>query len=453
MFLRLSSLAVLALGLGSCCSDPIDGSSYFCLGDMSLDEEVSLGSGYAPIIDAQYDGVYADPQAAQYLGGLIKEMASHSVYSGQLEWNFTILNTSIPNAFAVPGGYVYITRGLLAAMETEGQFISVMGHELGHVEHRHSHRAMGRQALGGVLVGVLGSAENAILETDTGILASVGEAGAGLVLLSYNRGQETQSDGRGIFFAAEMGYDPMEAVKTFEYFQKLEDEAGGGNSIEFLRTHPLNATRIDDIKEQIHTMYPELAGRPQSSFRPYNTNNTQFQQVVARFKSAQPVYDRFDGADQALNQALEADDKAAINQAIQTIEGCANDIPSEPLFPAAAGMGYLGLDQFAKAKSSLQRAVQLDDQYLPDRKLWKPRYFLGVTLNQQGDHNGARDALKSATDAFPFHPAPFYELGIAYEKLGRDSEAVAAYQKVIELEGDPNGALTQKAKTRLDSLK
>ncbi len=451
MTLRALLLVPVSLALGSCCTDPIDGSSYFCLGDMSLTEEVELGTSYAPIIDAQYDGVYADPQADQYLGGLIEEMASHSVYAGQLDWKFSILNTSIPNAFAVPGGYVYITRGLLAAMETEGQFISVMGHELGHVEHRHSHRAMGRQAIGGVLVGVLGATENAVFETDTGILSTVGEAGAGLVMLSYDRGQESQSDARGIYFAAEMGYDPMEAVKTFEYFQKLEDQAGGGNSIEWLRTHPLNSTRIADIEEQIRAMYPELVDRPKSSFRPYASGNTQFQTVVARFKAVQPVYDRYDQAYSSLTQAMEQDDASAIKSAIQTIEGCANDLPSEPLFPAASGMGYLALEQRGKAKTALARSIQLDDQYMPSRKLWKPRFFLGALLNEQGDHAGAKTALVDSTEAFPYHPAPFYELGLAYEGLGRKSEATAAFQKVIEVENDPNGTYTQKAKTRLGS--
>jgi len=454
MIVRASILTLLAFSLSSCCSDPIDGSSYFCLGDMTLEEEVGLGTGYAPIIDAQYDGVYADPQADAYLRGLILEMASHSVYAGKLDWQFSILNTSMPNAFAVPGGYVYITRGLLAAMETEGQFISVMGHELGHVEHRHSHRAMGRQALGGVVVGILGTAEAAAREDgQSGILTDLGAKGTGLLMLSYDRGQESQSDTRGIHFAAQMGYDPNDAVKTFEYFQTLEDAAGGGNDIEWLRTHPLNSTRINDIKAEIAATHPDLASKPKNSFRPQSSGDTKFQQIVAKIKQRQPVYDRYDTAYAALNEAVEAKNTAGTKSAIQKLESCASDIPSEALFPAAVGIGYLSLDQLGPAQTALQKAVQLDDQYLPNRKLWKPRYFLGAVLNEQGNHAAAKDMLKGSTDAFPHHPAPYLELGIAYEELSRNAEAISAYQKVIELEGDPNGSLTAKAKERLDGIR
>ncbi len=454
MSFRASGLLLpLAFALGSCCTDPVDQSTYFCLGDMSTEEEIALGTSYAPTIDAMYDGVYADADADAYLSQLVVEMAGHSVYGPSFPWKFSILNTSMPNAFAVPGGYVYITRGLLAAMETEGQFISVMGHELGHVEHRHSHQGMGRSAAGGVIVSVLDAVEPETTRIgETGLISTVGAGVAQLTLLSYSRGQESESDSRGIYYAATMGYDPNEAVKTFEYFQKLEAESGG-SQIAWLRTHPLNEDRIADIREQAREQHPELIDRPKSSFRPYKNNNTKFSQVVQRIESQQPVYDRYDAAMSELSDAFENDDKAKMKSALAKLQGCASDLPNEALFSGAVGYAQLGIGDFSGAKSSLEKAVQLDRSYLPDRNLWRHNYLLGAAYYESGDMSSAKTQFELAAKEFPDNPSPHYQLGMTYEKLTQKQNAIGEYKKVIAIEGDPNGTMSKKAQERIDALK
>ncbi|MBI4878317.1 MAG: M48 family metalloprotease [Planctomycetes bacterium] len=418
--LRLALLFLCFLLVGSCCVDPVDQTAYFCLGEMSLKEEVELGDAYAPNIDAMFDGVYHDPAAADYLGQLILEMAGHSVRAEDFAWKFTILNSSTPNAFAVPGGYIYITRGLLAALETEGQFISVMGHELGHVEHRHSHQAMGRNLIGGILVGLIGTAESAVTRNrEPGLASSIGAAGAQLFLLRYDRGQELQSDKRGVYYAAAMGYDPAEATKTFAYFQRLEEESGGVQ-IEWLRTHPLNENRITDIHAEIAEKHPELAGRPQGSFRPYRQGNDSFAQIIQTLGRAEPTYEKYDAAWTALGKALEDGKKGPLEQALASFEECAAAIPDEPLFHTAIGACHLALESFAEARF------------------------------EQGDYRRAAAEFELASDLFPMSPAPLYYYGLSCEKLGRSEEAVRAYRKVVEL--DQEGSLGAKARERLRSL-
>lgn len=446
-----AGVLALSLAIGSCCTDPIDQSSYFCLGDMSLAEEQELGDSYAPMIDAQYDGVYGDAEAFAYLDQLVKEMASHSIRAKDSTWRFTILNTSIPNAFAVPGGYIYITRGLLAAMETEGQFISVMGHELGHVEHRHSHQQMGRSAMGSVFAGALDLGEQVLLGSgSTGIAGTVGGAAAQLVLLRYDRGQESQSDKRGIYYAATMGYDPMEGIKTFAYFEKLEKESGG-ETPEFLRTHPLNSTRIADIENEIKTSHPEVIGKPKSSFRPYRDGNDRFEKIVARIKSVQPTYDRYDKALETLAAGIKDKKDAKIQEARTVMQDCAANVPKEALFQTGVGYANYLLKDYGGAASSLQKAVQLDDSYLPERKLFDPRYFLGIALQADGELDQAKSRLLEASKIIP-HPAPHLHLGEIHEAQGRKADAIKEYKQVIELEGDPKGTFTQEATKRLKAL-
>ncbi|MFH0946692.1 MAG: M48 family metalloprotease [Planctomycetota bacterium] len=448
---HIPSLA-LVLALGSCCTDPVDQSSYFCLGEMSVQDEQQLGATYAPNIDAMYDGVLNDPTAAEYLGGLVKEMAGHSVHPNDFTWNFTILNTSMPNAFAVPGGYIYITRGLLAAMETEGQFISVMGHELGHVEHKHSQKGMGGKILGGVLVGVIGTAESTLTKSEEpGLVTSITAAGTQLVMLSYDRDQELQSDQRGVYYAAAMGYDPADAVKTFEYFQSLEDKAGGVQ-IEWLRTHPLNDHRIDDIRSEIQASHPELVGKDPSTFRPVKDNNARFRQVVALIKQRQPIYDRYDEAWKKMSEAVEKDDKPVIREALASFQGCASDLPDEALFHTAVGMAHVALDEYGAAKTALNRAISLDNAALPDRTLYRPHLLLGLVLFEQKEYANAEPQFDTALAAYPMGIQSLYYLGRCYEEQGQTSKATEAYKKVISMEGNPKGVFSTKANQRLSEM-
>src|SRR4029453_12798217 len=110
----------------------------FAMVQWSVKEEQALGDQAAPNFEQQFDGALADAAGKESLGSVIKEMAGHSVRKDDFAYQFEILNSSEPNAFALPGGYVYITRGLLEHLESEGEFVGILGHELGHVEHQHS---------------------------------------------------------------------------------------------------------------------------------------------------------------------------------------------------------------------------------------------------------------------------------------------------------------------------
>ena len=442
----------LLLALGSCCSDPVDQSSYFCLGEMSIQEEQELGNTYAPNIDAMYDGVLDDPRAAAYLGQLIDEMAGHSVRADDFTWNFTILNTSMPNAFAVPGGYIYVTRGLLAAMETEGQFISVMGHELGHVEHRHSQKGLGGKILGGVIVGLIGTAESTLTRNEEpGLATTLAGAGTQLFMLRYDRGQELQSDKRGVYYASTMGYDPADAVKTFEYFQRIEDEAGA-SQLEWFRTHPLNKSRIADIHAEIQVTHPELVNRDKASFRPQKDNNQSFQQVLARIKQRQPTYDRYDAGWKKLTEALQKEDKVALRESLATFQSCADDIPEEALFHTAVGTAHVALDQFDQAKTALNRAIALDDSALPDRRLYRPHMLLGLVLFEQKNYAEAEGRFRISAEAYPMGVQSIYYQGRCQEELGRNTEAIEAYRKVMKIEGSDQGTFTVRSKERLSAM-
>ena len=206
-FLILLLIGVgVALSLSSgCMTDPVTGRRSLGLVNPTDDEEVLQGRQYAPSFVAEYDGVYPDAEAADHLAGIVRRIGALS-HRPRLPYRFTLLNSSVPNAFALPGGEVFMTRGLLARLGEEAQFAVVMAHEIGHVNHRHSVKAMNDALVVGLGTSVLAGTLRD--EKDREVAAGLASAGGGLLLLRFSRDQELEADDRGAEYAYAAGYDP-----------------------------------------------------------------------------------------------------------------------------------------------------------------------------------------------------------------------------------------------------
>lgn len=197
---------------------------------------------------AQFGGAYEGPQAA-YVSRVGQRVAAAAGVADQC--TFTLVNTDVVNAFAVPGCYIYVTRGLLGIINSEAELASVLGHEVGHVVADHSERRQNRtllSGLGALIVGVV---------TGSGELAQLAGQTAQLYTLQYSRGQEHEADDLGIRYLTEAGYDPYAAADLLEALldhDQLESRIRGrdeANAIpEWARTHPLTAERIARATER-----------------------------------------------------------------------------------------------------------------------------------------------------------------------------------------------------------
>ena len=161
-------------------------------------------------------------------------------------WTFTVLDDAAVNAFAVPGGYLYVTRGILTHFNSEAELAAVLGHEVGHVTARHSVEQMSRQQLLGGLLGV-----GAILSEEVRSVAGVGTAALGVLNLSHSRGDEHQADRLGIRYALREDYDPREAIKVHTMLGRQTEARGGRGVPNWLATHPSSADRIERIQSQV----------------------------------------------------------------------------------------------------------------------------------------------------------------------------------------------------------
>lgn len=214
---------------------------------------IEQGAAYDEVITAQY-GIYDDDELAAYVDQVGQKVAAVSEWPS-LPWTFRVLDSSIVNAFAIPGGYIYVTRGLLAHMNSEAELAGVLGHEVGHVTGRHAAEQQRRATLAnvGLLLGSVVSEEFATYGLQTGLA----QTALGLTLLKYSRDQELESDQRGVGYAVAAGYNPDGIGAFFATLQALEEQRGGRGVPGWASTHP----EVDDRVERTRTWADDVIAR------------------------------------------------------------------------------------------------------------------------------------------------------------------------------------------------
>ena len=253
---RTAALAVLSVLLSACGTTNVNyvtGQSQ--RGAYTWAQERQIGTEADQQIVAQY-GVYDDPALAAYVSGIAQNTLETSAYSApttpaeirSTPFTFRVLDSPVVNAFALPGGYVYVTRGLLAYLNNEAQLSVVLGHEIGHVLARHGSQQAQRAQLG--QFGVLGAAVLGGIVTGNGRvaegIAQYGGQGAQLLLMSYGRDAEREADQAGVAYAGFAGYDATQASGFFRSLQRLGAESGSAVP-NFLSTHPDPGERAQTI--------------------------------------------------------------------------------------------------------------------------------------------------------------------------------------------------------------
>jgi len=215
---------------------------------MSKDQEIALGKESHPSVVATM-GIYEDPKLQAFINEKGKAMASIS-HRPDLPYQFYIVDTPVVNAFAVPGGYVYFTRGIMAHFNNEAEFAGVLGHEIGHITARHSARQQTTQ-----LFGTAGLILGSVLLDKTGQLTEAASQGLQLALLGYSRAHESESDGLGVEYSSKIGYDAKEMAEFFGTLKRIQD-ASGQAIPEFQSTHPDPGNRQARVR-QLATEYQQ----------------------------------------------------------------------------------------------------------------------------------------------------------------------------------------------------
>jgi predicted Zn-dependent protease len=226
----------------SCATNPVSGKNELAL--VSESEEIAMGRQGAADVTATI-GLYPDVGLQAYVWRVGQGVASKTERPS-LPWDYRIVDDASVNAFALPGGFIFVTRGLLAHMTNEAELASVLGHESGHVAARHSVQQMSRQQVASLGLG-LGS----VLSPAIARVGPAASAGLGLLFLKYSRDDETQADQLGFRYALADGKDARQMINLFTMLQGDEQLSGAGRLPEWEATHPDPGNRIKAVQSLI----------------------------------------------------------------------------------------------------------------------------------------------------------------------------------------------------------
>jgi len=353
--IRYLSVALAAGSLAGCATNPVTGQNE--LNIISTQQEISLGAeNYGPAQQMQ-GGLYkVDPQVGAYVREVGQRLAA--VSDRNLPYEFVVLNSSVPNAWAMPGGKLAINRGLLTALNNEAELAAVLGHEITHAAARHSAQQMQRGLL--LQAGVLAAAAAAGSANERYAPLAVGTAAlaASVVNQRYSREAELEADHYGMGYMARAGYDPSAAVSLQETFVRLSEGRQSGWLQGLLASHPPSTERV--AQNRLRAQQLGVKGE---------LDTDRFKARMATLLRDQPAYAAYDEAVKAVanKDYTKAGDLAARAVALQ---------PKEALFHGMQGFVALQKSQPAEALADYQRALALDGDYY--------QHYVGAGLAAKG---------------------------------------------------------------------
>ncbi|OVE80020.1 peptidase M48, partial [bacterium I07] len=236
----------------TCAVNPVTGKKEFML--LSEGNELALGQQTDQQIVQMY-GLYDDPELNSYINKIGQEM-SDLTHRPNLTYQFKVLDTPVINAFAVPGGYIYFTRGILAYLNNEAEFAGVLGHELGHVNARHSAQQYSRAQLAQLGLGI-----GMVLSEDFRKFAGLASFGVQMLFLRFSRDNERQADDLGVEYSSRSGYDANEMADFFNTLERLNPGTHQSGLPEWFSTHPNPVDRIDAVRRKTAEWQQNLEGQ------------------------------------------------------------------------------------------------------------------------------------------------------------------------------------------------
>jgi predicted Zn-dependent protease len=247
--LKPASTAIAILTIAACATNPATGEKEFSL--MSEAQEIELGTQMDVEVRREM-GVYEDAELQRYVESVGMRLAQASERPS-LPWHFAVVDEPAINAFALPGGYIYLTRGIMPFLDNEAELAGVLGHEIGHVTARHSAQQYTKATTAGLGVTLL-----SIFVPEARPFQSITETALGVLFLKYGRDDELQADQLGVTYSAKGGWDPAGVAGMLRTLARLEEASGERRGVpNFLTTHPAPADRVEKV-----TAYVQQAGIP-----------------------------------------------------------------------------------------------------------------------------------------------------------------------------------------------
>ena len=403
---RLAALGLVLVALAGCVTNPVTGKSELRL--VSTAQQVQMGEQYyAPMLQSQGGALVVDENLQSYVAGVGQRLAVVSDLA--LPYEFTVLNNSVPNAWALPGGKIAINRGLLTELATESELAAVLGHEIVHAAAGHSAQAQTRAMI--LQGGILATAIAANDSDYANIWLAGANIGAQLINQRYSRGAELESDRYGMEYMARAGYDLQGAVALQETFVRLSEGRQADWLSGLFASHPPSTQRV--AANQATAAELTSSGS--------DIGATRYSAAIANMRAAAPAYEAYDNGRKAL---ADGDTATAARLGRQAVEM----LPGEAHFHALLGDVELKRKNMDAAVSHYDRAIANNDGFF--------YYYLqrGLIGEDRRNDDRARIDLEKSVSLLPTGPA-YFALGNIAKRQNRPEAAVAYYEQARASEG------------------
>ncbi|MBI4752854.1 M48 family metalloprotease [Candidatus Desantisbacteria bacterium] len=401
-------LLLLFLSLSGCATNPVTGEKQFNL--MSEDKEMAMGDSYYPVYTQVSNGLFQDKNLQLYVNQTGKKCAAKS-HRPQLNYEFNVVNTSVINAYALPGGKISITRGLLNLMENEDQLAGVLSHEVGHVAARHVASGYTRSVLTGFGLSLLDTVMAIKDVKNREYYNTAAGLAANLIVMKYSRDQEREADTLGMEYMVKAGYNPVGFVQTMQILQSLSQREPSKLEIMF-QSHPMSLERIENAKAQI-----------QSNFATLQSNTFQvdeFQKNTNYLKKVGHAYKQCD-------QSEELTKKEKFGEAVMELKSALTIAPDEALIHTTLSAAYFAEKKYEEAANEIERSLSM----YPD--LFMSRFLAGLILHTTNKFETSITHLKIADKLVPDNVNVVFYLGLNYEKLKEIETAAEYYKRLLQL--------------------
>jgi predicted Zn-dependent protease len=417
-------LLILLFAIG-CAVNPVTGKKQLSL--ISETQETAIGDEQYPIMTQVSGGLFQDEVLQVYVNDLGQKLAQAS-HRPELKYEFNVVNSSELNAYALPGGKISITRGLLSRMDNEAQVAGVLGHEIGHVTARHVSSALTRQLTAQLVLAAMTTylKEKEVKYGEYYSLA--GLLATQLMMLKFSRSQEYQADELGIQYMAKLNYNTEGYVQLLELLQSTYSREP--TFVEgWMSSHPLTGARIEDAKSQI----------AQSGSTGTNTtfNEAEFKRQTKILRQVEPAYKHYDQAEKMMAEGK-------IQPAIAEYKKAIEISPNQAIFYSDLAFAYFKANQLQESQTNIDKALQL----YPD--LFQSQFYCGLIYFQAKNYRRSLAGFDAADKLIPNQPSVKLNQGMCYESLNNKEMAVKKYQEVLQLAGE--GEIAQKAQERLNAL-
>jgi predicted Zn-dependent protease len=406
-FLWLSSMAAAGFAAG-CATNPVTGKSQLML--VSEDQEIQIDQQYSPYQFSADYGTTQDKALSSYIDRTGKNMAGRT-HRTHMPYNFHVVNATYVNAYAFPGGTIACTRGILLSLENEAELAALLGHELGHVNARHTAEQMSKGMLTQAVVGGLSAVAGAAGSGYGSLASQLGQFGAGALLASYSRDNERQADALGMEYIVKSGYSSEGMVGLMDLLNSLGKHKPSAIELMFA-THPMSAERYQTVVQSAAGKYKSAKSQPLYRER--------YMDHTARLRAQKGAIEEMQKGNKALAQKQYSAAETHYRRALKVAPG-----------------DYTALVLMSKTQL-LQKKWAVGRQYAEMAQKVYPQeaqayHLSGFAKIQLKDYEGALAEFNSYDQVLAGNPNTLFFRGYAYEGMKKYREAGGEYHRYLQV--------------------